>query len=200
MYCILIAGMPACGKSTFAEYLSKKMDLPMISKDSIKELMFDTVGFRSRAEKVNLGVAAMNILYYFAEAQMRCGQPFILENNFEDVSRQPLLNLLNKYGYSTLTVIFEGNMKAVYKRFIERDMSSARHRGHVVNTQYPEPEGEKAVYVPAPFEAFERTVESRGWKRFDVGGKVIKVNTTDYSKVDYERIAEQILLESQGMQ
>ena len=51
MYCILVAG-----KSTMAEVMSERLKLPVISKDSIKELSFDNVGFRSRAEKVNLGI------------------------------------------------------------------------------------------------------------------------------------------------
>lgn len=57
MYCILLAGMPASGKSTVARYLSEQMKLPMISKDSLKEVLFDTIGFHSRAEKNKLGVA-----------------------------------------------------------------------------------------------------------------------------------------------
>ena len=35
--CILIAGMPASGKSTFARMLTEALDVPCFSKDSIKE-------------------------------------------------------------------------------------------------------------------------------------------------------------------
>ena len=83
MYCILVTGIPAAGKSTMARKLSKELDLPVISKDDIKEIMFDDVGFKSREEKVALGVAAMNIMYYIAEQFMKLNKPFILENNFE---------------------------------------------------------------------------------------------------------------------
>ena len=54
----------------------------MLSKDSIKEVLFDDLGFHSRAEKVPLGTAAMHILYYAAAQLMKVGKPFILENNF----------------------------------------------------------------------------------------------------------------------
>ena len=37
MYCILVAGIPAAGKSTMAEALSERLKLPVISKDAIKE-------------------------------------------------------------------------------------------------------------------------------------------------------------------
>ena len=45
MYCILIAGLPAAGKTTISESLSQSLNLPVLSKDKIKELLYDTVGF-----------------------------------------------------------------------------------------------------------------------------------------------------------
>lgn len=66
MYCIPVAGMPASGKSTIAVRISESLGIPMLSKDSIKEVLFDDLGFHSRAEKVQLGTAAMHILYYAA--------------------------------------------------------------------------------------------------------------------------------------
>ncbi len=58
MYCILVTGPPAAGKSTMAELLSDRLKLPALSKDRVKELLFDYVGFQSREGKVNLGVAS----------------------------------------------------------------------------------------------------------------------------------------------
>ena len=66
MYCILVTGIPAAGKSTMAETISERLKLPVISKDAVKELLFDNVGFQSREEKVNLGIASMEIMYYVA--------------------------------------------------------------------------------------------------------------------------------------
>ena len=50
MYCILVTGIPAAGKSTTAEFLAEHFGIPVISKDKIKELMFDDIGFHSREE------------------------------------------------------------------------------------------------------------------------------------------------------
>ena len=63
MYCILVTGIPASGKSTLAAFLAKKLNIPVFSKDHIKELLFDSVGFHSREEKVRLGTAAMEMMY-----------------------------------------------------------------------------------------------------------------------------------------
>lgn len=61
MYCILVTGIPAVGKSTMANFLSKELKLPVISKDSIKELLFERIGFQSREEKVKLGTTEQSI-------------------------------------------------------------------------------------------------------------------------------------------
>ena len=46
MYCIFVAGMPAAGKSTMAEMIAGRMKLPVLSKDAIKERLYDEVGFQ----------------------------------------------------------------------------------------------------------------------------------------------------------
>ena len=77
MYCILVTGIPAAGKSTKAAFLAEHFGLPVISKDKIKEFMYDDIGFCSREEKVKLGIASMNIMYYMAAELMKSNQPFI---------------------------------------------------------------------------------------------------------------------------
>lgn len=114
MYCILVAGMPASGKSTIAVRISESLGIPMLSKDSIKEVLFDDLGFHSRAEKVQLGTAAMHILYYAAAQLMKVGKPFILENNFEDASIPGIMALLETHHYTAVTVRLTGDPEVIY--------------------------------------------------------------------------------------
>lgn len=195
MYCILVTGIPAAGKSTMAEAISERLKLPVISKDSIKELLFDNVGFQSREEKVNLGIASMEIMYYAAGQLMKAGQAFILENNFEYSSEHGMKNLLEKYQYSALTITLTGDYKAIYQRFLERESSPDRHRGHVVNDCYPEKK-ENDLKTPKAktisCENFICGIEQRGFDAFCVNGKQIKVDTTDFSKINMEELFSQI--------
>ena len=140
MYCILVSGIPASGKTVLAEYLSASLHIPVVSKDKIKEILFDTIGFRSRTEKVALGTGAMEAMYYFAGQMMRVGQPFLLENNFENVSRPGIQSLLEKYGYQAVTVRLTGDYNVLFNRMIERNNSPDRHKGHIVNDYYQKPE------------------------------------------------------------
>ena len=195
MYCILLAGMPATGKSTMAKAMSERMKLPVISKDTIKELLFDNVGFQSRAEKVKLGIASMEIMYYAAGQLMKAGQPFILENNFEYSSEQGMKNLLEKYQYSALTITLTGDYKVIYQRFLERESSPDRHRGHVVNDCYPEKKENNPKTLKAKtisYENYVRGIEQRGFDAFCVDGRQIKVDTTDFSKINMEKLISQI--------
>lgn len=192
MVCVLVTGIPASGKSTLAAALSEELGLPWFSKDSIKELLFDTVGFRSREEKAALGVGSAEILYYCAGQALARGQSVILENNFENASKPGLLALLEKYRCPVVTVALTGNLEVIYKRFLARDASLQRHRGHVVNTCYPEPEGAKPPYVPITLERFAKSCHDRGMDTFTVGSPRIVVDATDPSKVDCRAIAEQI--------
>ena len=118
--CICIAGMPASGKTTAALRLSEKLGIAMLSKDEIKEKLFDRIGFQSRQEKVQLGLAAMEILYYAAERCLAAGQSVILENNFEDLSQPGLQALQERTGCRMITILFDGETRAVYERFVKR--------------------------------------------------------------------------------
>lgn len=61
-YIVLLTGIPAAGKTRFSQYLSKELSIPIFSKDAIKEILFDALGFCSREEKVKLGIASMHIM------------------------------------------------------------------------------------------------------------------------------------------
>ena len=195
MYCILVTGIPAAGKSTMAKVMSEKLKLPVISKDTIKELLFDNVGFQSRAEKVKLGIASMEIMYYVAGQLMKAGQAFILENNFEYSSEQGIKSLLEKYQYSVLTVTLTGDYRVIYQRFLERENSPDRHRGHVVNDCYPEKKENNMKTLKAKTiscESFIRGIEQRGSDVFCVNGRQIKVDTTEFSRINMEELFSRI--------
>ena len=191
---VLLAGLPASGKSHFARFLSSKLGYPVIAKDAIKEILFDDVGFRSRDEKVKLGVAAMDLMYDQADTLLGQGISVILDNNFENVSLPGVQKLMEKYRPNTVTVRFEGDPKAVYQRFVKRDADPSRHRGHGVNTCYPEA-GEPEPYVPMGAEAFEEKFRSRGIMDFYPGGKLITVDVTSFENYSEEALYQRLLEE-----
>ncbi len=167
----------------------------MISKDEIKELMFDAIGFKCRQEKVQLGIAAYDIMCYVAARHLLAGQSVILENNFEEIVKPKLLELICKYDCKVITIRVGGDIETILRRFIERESSPERHRGHVINTQYPEVDGEKDTIAERGISAadFEAAAQRRGMLDFAIGD-LIEVDTTDFAAVNYDDIAEKVRL------
>jgi cytidylate kinase len=191
-YCILVTGIPASGKTTIADFIATNLALPVISKDKIKEVMYDDIGFQSREEKIKLGNASMNIMYYLAEQLMKTHNPFILENNFENSSKESLALILEKYAYQTITITLTGDYEIIYQRFLERNNNPDRHRGHVVNECYPEKvQGE--IVTPITYESFVNAIVNRGMDKFMVDGTHIILDTTDFETIDKKSLLDKII-------
>lgn len=191
-YLFLIAGVPGSGKTTFAEYLQNELKIPMIGKDKMKELLFDTVGFKSFQEKENLDLGSTEILYYIARQHMKVDLPLILENNFLGSEAEAIEKMIGEYHYKAITVLFDGDMAVIHKRLCERDFDPSRHPAHANNTIYPVPEGVTVPVLPLMTqEQFEKMMGEWGVRDFHVG-EVIRVDTSDFSKVSYPDILKKI--------
>lgn len=189
---ILVTGLPASGKSGFSSYAGDKLGLPVLEKDHYKEILFDDIGFKSREEKVKLGTAAMNIMYDQAGRLLKMGMSVILDNNFEAASYEGIRKLVRSHGCRLITVRFEDEVEAIYRRFMKRDRDPRRHRGHVLNTRYPEGET-REEYVPLSLEEFERKFRERGMFDFYPGGKLIRVNVNSFRNFSYEAILKRLI-------
>ena len=44
-YIIIIAGIPASGKTTYAQYIAERLHIPFIGKDAIKEKLYDILNY-----------------------------------------------------------------------------------------------------------------------------------------------------------
>lgn len=185
--------MPGAGKSAVALKISRYFHIRCYAKDEYKELLFDTYGFKNRAEKVKLGTMAMEMMYADAEVSMQEGNLFLLDNNFENSSKEGLYNLLNKYEYTAITVRLTGDPNVIYKRYVERDLSGTRHRGHVVNDCYPEKHGTmRENPTRKTLGQYMEDIETRGYNSFEANGPVIEADVTDLSKFDYKVIITEI--------
>lgn len=192
MNLILIAGLPATGKSRFASYLQQRLNIPLLCKDSMKEILFDTIGFQSHDEKTKLNHAALESLYYAARQILAAGSSVILENNFEWYALPGLEQMIAAYGCEPITIFFGGDERVIYRRYVERNADPTRHRGHVLSTCYPEKENIGVIPEPISLQEFQESFRKRGMSVFRIGEKRIDVDTTDFSKVDYDAILQRL--------
>jgi len=185
--------MPGAGKSTFASQIACAFNIYSYAKDEYKEILFDTYGFKSREEKVKLGTMAMEMMYEEAEKAMQNNELFILDNNFENSSRDGLFQLLEKYNYTAITVRMTGDYHVIYQRYVDRDLNGNRHRGHVVNDCYPEKHGTmRDNPTRKTFEQYLNDIENRGYNTFVGNGPLIEVDVTDLKKVNCQAVINQL--------
>ena len=73
---IIVNGPPASGKSTLAEQVAAQLRLPYLSKDAIKEELYDSLGFLGVIERRffrKLGEASMRLRGLSSQSHVRMG-------------------------------------------------------------------------------------------------------------------------------
>ena len=191
MNIIILAGMPATGKSTLAAKLQKAFGYPILEKDHIKEGLFDTLGFSCYAEKRALDVAANEVLLRLMGTMLKAGQSMIVDNNFDAQSAQKLSKLLADNRCRCVTVFMNGDPQVLYERYVLRDSRGLRHLGHAMQTHYPPLEGEDTTFSMTR-EGFDQRFLHLGMDRLSWGGERILVDATAFENVDADALIGQI--------
>jgi predicted kinase len=177
---VIVTGLPGSGKTTLSKKLAKKLNLPLINKDAIKELLFDCLGWKDREWSKKLGVATFDLLYYIMEAQMKAEKSFIVESNFKhEFDSKKFLALKKKYYFKPIQIICETKGEIIYRRFKRRVELGNRHPGH----------RDELVC-----EEIKNNLLKGDYKSLQIGGKIIKVDTTSFRSMNIEKIAEMITL------
>lgn len=192
MNLIILAGMPASGKTTFAKKLSSATGYPVLEKDAIKEELFDVIGFQNYTEKRLMDTAATAVLLRCADALLDGGQSLIVVNNFRKDAEPAVEKLLKKHRCSCLFVFFGGNCDVFYQRYVERDHRGERHLGHVLQEHYPPWPGDALTHTMTR-EEFADKFEKLGMQDFHVEGiRRLDVDATWPEIIDTETLIRMI--------
>jgi predicted kinase len=175
---IIVTGRPAAGKSTFAKWLSQELKFPLVSKDSIREELFDRLGWKDRKWAQELGIASVDMMFYFAQAELEVGHSIIMDNFFYPPVSNPRFQVLKeKYHAESIQIVCDSDRETLFQRFKARADSGDRHPGHGDHDVLEE------LYV---------NLADHSSPILEIGGSVIEVNTTDFTKVDYQEILKQV--------
>lgn len=176
---ILVSGWPATGKSTLATYIAEQLGLPFLHRDGIKETLFDTLGGADRAWSQKLGGASWDLLFYLMAVQLQARASFVVESNFQPSLHSARVEALRKdHLFDVVQIWCKAEPDVCYDRFHTRATTSERHPGHVDDR--------------ASRAEFLATQLGRDDGPLTRGGKVIKVDTTDFDAVDYDEILREI--------
>lgn len=180
---MIISGESVTGKSTIAQRFTEEFSLPLISRDEIKERLFNQLGVKDRDWSHQVGLAAYEIMYYIADHLLSVGQSVILESTFKPARQrqQEISKLITKYQPQILHIQTTASAPLLVERFAARSNSVGRHPGHVDSTN---------------LEDFKVVVE-QGYQPMQLPGTFLKLNTDDWSMIDYPKIFEMISSSSQ---
>ena len=188
---IIIAGMPASGKTTVANKISKAFGYPILEKDAIKEELFDTIGCTNYTEKRRHDVAATAVLLRCMDSLLEGCTSMICVNNFRPEAQPQVQAILERHPCRCVTVFFSGDADEFYKRYVERDRKHLRHLGHVLQEHYPPREGDSLDYTMTRQE-FAEKFEQLGMADFRIEGARIEVDATHPETIDVEKLISDI--------
>jgi predicted kinase len=126
---VIVGGPPASGKTKLASRLAEDLSLPLISKDGIKEALFDAFGTRDRTWSQQLGRGAFAVIYHLLEAELAAGRSTLVEGNFraDDRSRE-FERLAKRFEFAPLQIHCRAPVDVLYARYQRR--VADRHVGH----------------------------------------------------------------------
>lgn len=125
---ILIAGDLAAGKSTLANSLSEALNIVYLTKDSLKEIACDAIGYETREENRQLSIAATDSMIYFFNQCALVNESLILEANFREDEISRIKEIADEHNYQVLLIVLTGDINLLYQRFIDRLVD--RHIAH----------------------------------------------------------------------
>lgn len=167
---VVVTGKPCTGKTAIANTLSEEYSLPLFSKDSVKEILFDTMGFDDRDLSKRYGVAAYALLDYLIEENLNRGRSLMVESNFNpDYDNEKFQNWQARYGAVVLQIVCETDGEVLFNRFADRARSQERHPGH---------------NDLASLEEWKPILTSGSLMPLDIEGEVIRVDTTSFEDLD----------------
>lgn len=177
---IIITGASATGKTVLSKNISNKLELPIINKDEIKELLFDNLGIKDEEWAVKLGVTSFELTYLFVEKLCQTGNNFIVEGNFENkYATQIFSDLKSKYNYRVLQIYCHAEVEDLYDRYVKRDNSGERHPGHIIHI--------------SGLEGFKNRVTNKNFK-LDIADSInIDIDTTIFEDIKMQQIYSEII-------
>jgi len=177
---IIITGLAATGKSWLANIITEFTSLPLITKDDLKIELFSSLGTKDRAWDRSLGITALNLQRLILEKMLEKRVSIIVESNYLDqYDGDRFRSLAKSFDVEFLQIVLGTNGETLIERYTKRALRGEKHP--FFNEQNN-------------IEEFRERLRPGFVDPMDLPGKVIKVDTTDFAKVNIQELKKKIAL------
>lgn len=175
---LIVAGLPATGKTTLARRIATQFTLPLIAKDSIKETLGEVLGCDDLAESRRLGRASIVLLYQFAQILLEACQSCLIEGYlYPNLAAQDLDALQQRCPFQALQIYCSTSPSIIVRRYQQRLESGQRHSVHM-----------DASYL----QAVDPTIQPELFRPLPLNCPLIEIDTTDFATINYAALFTQI--------
>lgn len=178
---VIVSGVPGSGKTTLARLLARELDLPLLTKDDVKEAIADVIEATDRDESQRIGITAYRVLFTVADRLLGAGTGLVIESNFERGRAEEHLAPLVAKSRAVL-VQCELPEAVALERYKARAASGVRHAVH-----------KDDVVI----EAWSRGIRA-DHSALELGIPVIRVDTSDGYRPEVREIVATIRGDDEG--
>ena len=175
---VVVTGPPASGKSRLARDLATDLEIPFLSKDELKERLYEVFGSGDAVEE-RVERAARAILFSVTGSELTAGVSVLVESNFDaDSDVEPLRRLGEEHAAVRLVQVHCGGpADRIVEGFAERSGSGSRHPGHDDS--------------PEDADEVRRKLEAGLWDPLELPGELIALDAVT-AEVDRQDLATQV--------
>jgi len=176
MKLILINGTTSTGKSTLARKLAKDLNIIAYLRDDYKEQEFDAIGKSPSFKQLStVDKESQKELYGAIKAAIEQNESLIVESNFTREQGNKIRSIIRSDTIVVEVFCFANGFR-VLKRYVTRNKSGERHKGHRDYLWYP----------IVAIEAFG--FGKLRYRPLSLSSNVLLVDTNRFASVNYDAI------------
>jgi predicted kinase len=129
---VVITGHPGSGKTTLAKTLADKYTTVFISKDALKERIFDGLGTGDKEWSLKVSGVAHRIMDDIVRQELSAGHSVIVESNFKpEIDSERFSAIAKEQDADCVQILCRADGDVLFERWNRRIATGERHEGHV---------------------------------------------------------------------